>query len=146
MFSQHGANSHSRCSGLVNISSPVVHSIDVKLKSCVLKVNMHCDGCKQDVKKLLQRIEVNLVLWLKGSIDQAAVNEAHCTEENRLEQIFLKRHDYFGLSEGQGLPQSFLLCEGHVIDVCRGPLVAQTLPFHDHCFRIDVHALKPDFN
>ncbi|KAK9114126.1 hypothetical protein Syun_020923 [Stephania yunnanensis] len=25
--------------------------------SCVLKVNIHCDGCKQDVKKLLQRIE-----------------------------------------------------------------------------------------
>ncbi|KAK9160861.1 hypothetical protein Syun_007202 [Stephania yunnanensis] len=27
------------------------------VQSCVLKVNIHCDGCKQDVKKLLQRIE-----------------------------------------------------------------------------------------
>ncbi|KAK9093317.1 hypothetical protein Syun_028228 [Stephania yunnanensis] len=26
-------------------------------RSCVLKVNIHYDGCKQDVKKLLQRIE-----------------------------------------------------------------------------------------
>ncbi|KAK9136052.1 hypothetical protein Syun_015382 [Stephania yunnanensis] len=57
MFSQHGANNHSQCSGLVNISSPAVYSADANLKSCVLKVNIHCDGCKQDVKKLLQRIE-----------------------------------------------------------------------------------------
>ncbi|KAK9162342.1 hypothetical protein Syun_003244 [Stephania yunnanensis] len=57
MFSQHGANNHSQCSGLVNISSLVVHSADAKLKSCVLKANIHCDGCKPDVKKLLQRIE-----------------------------------------------------------------------------------------
>lgn len=27
------------------------------LQTCVLKVNIHCDGCKQKVKKLLQRIE-----------------------------------------------------------------------------------------
>lgn len=26
-------------------------------QTCVLKVNIHCDGCKQKVKKLLQRIE-----------------------------------------------------------------------------------------
>ncbi|KAK9128003.1 hypothetical protein Syun_016800 [Stephania yunnanensis] len=30
-------------------------------ESCVLKVNMHCDGCKQDVKKLLQKIEGTLL-------------------------------------------------------------------------------------
>ncbi|KAK9160285.1 hypothetical protein Syun_006626 [Stephania yunnanensis] len=34
---------------------------------------------------------------LSGSL-KAAVNEAHCAEENRLEQICLKRRDYFGLS------------------------------------------------
>ncbi|KAH7571013.1 hypothetical protein JRO89_XS05G0240100 [Xanthoceras sorbifolium] len=28
------------------------------METCVLKVNIHCDGCKQKVKKLLQRIEV----------------------------------------------------------------------------------------
>lgn len=27
------------------------------LQTCVLKVNIHCDGCKHKVKKLLQRIE-----------------------------------------------------------------------------------------
>ncbi|XP_022775673.1 heavy metal-associated isoprenylated plant protein 37-like [Durio zibethinus] len=29
----------------------------LKIQICVLKVNIHCDGCKQKVKKLLQRIE-----------------------------------------------------------------------------------------
>ncbi|KAF5751857.1 heavy-metal-associated domain-containing family protein [Tripterygium wilfordii] len=29
----------------------------LKIQTCVLKVNMHCDGCKQKVKKLLRRIE-----------------------------------------------------------------------------------------
>jgi len=27
------------------------------VQTCVLKVNIHCDGCKKKVKKLLQRIE-----------------------------------------------------------------------------------------
>ncbi|KAL5984493.1 hypothetical protein ACLOJK_018598 [Asimina triloba] len=29
----------------------------LKIQTCVLKVNIHCDGCKQKVKKLLQKIE-----------------------------------------------------------------------------------------
>lgn len=29
----------------------------LKIQTCVLRVNIHCDGCKQQVKKLLQRIE-----------------------------------------------------------------------------------------
>ncbi|KAJ6726279.1 HEAVY METAL-ASSOCIATED ISOPRENYLATED PLANT PROTEIN 37 [Salix purpurea] len=29
----------------------------LKIQTCVLKVNIHCDGCKQKVKKILQRIE-----------------------------------------------------------------------------------------
>ncbi|THG08122.1 heavy metal-associated isoprenylated plant protein 37-like [Camellia sinensis] len=29
----------------------------LKIQTCVLRVNLHCDGCKQKVKKLLQRIE-----------------------------------------------------------------------------------------
>ncbi|KAB2619993.1 hypothetical protein D8674_036953 [Pyrus ussuriensis x Pyrus communis] len=29
----------------------------LKIQTCILKVNIHCDGCKQKVKKLLQRIE-----------------------------------------------------------------------------------------
>ncbi|XP_054810008.1 heavy metal-associated isoprenylated plant protein 37-like [Prosopis cineraria] len=29
----------------------------LKIQTCVLKVNIHCDGCKRKVKKLLQRIE-----------------------------------------------------------------------------------------
>ncbi|MCD7450596.1 hypothetical protein HAX54_007392 [Datura stramonium] len=29
----------------------------LKIQNCILRVNIHCDGCKQKVKKLLQRIE-----------------------------------------------------------------------------------------
>ncbi|PKA62285.1 Heavy metal-associated isoprenylated plant protein 26 [Apostasia shenzhenica] len=29
----------------------------LKIQNCVLKVNIHCDGCKQKVKKLLQKID-----------------------------------------------------------------------------------------
>ncbi|KAE9611946.1 hypothetical protein Lal_00048931 [Lupinus albus] len=29
----------------------------MKIQSCMLKVNIHCDGCEQKVKKLLQKIE-----------------------------------------------------------------------------------------
>lgn len=29
----------------------------LKIQTCLLRVNIHCDGCKQKVKKLLQRIE-----------------------------------------------------------------------------------------
>ncbi|KAK9933469.1 hypothetical protein M0R45_020667 [Rubus argutus] len=29
----------------------------LKIQKCVLKVNIHCDGCKHKVKKILQRID-----------------------------------------------------------------------------------------
>ncbi|MQL76241.1 hypothetical protein Taro_008616 [Colocasia esculenta] len=29
----------------------------LKIQTCILKVNIHCDGCKQKVKKLLQKID-----------------------------------------------------------------------------------------
>ncbi|KAF5738612.1 hypothetical protein HS088_TW13G01513 [Tripterygium wilfordii] len=29
----------------------------LKIQTCVLKVNIHCDGCKQKVKKILQKID-----------------------------------------------------------------------------------------
>ncbi|KAK4770578.1 hypothetical protein SAY87_031110 [Trapa incisa] len=29
----------------------------LKIQTCVLKVNIHCDGCKQEVKKILQKID-----------------------------------------------------------------------------------------
>ncbi|PWA55962.1 heavy metal-associated domain, HMA [Artemisia annua] len=43
----------------------------LKIKTCTLRVNMHYDGCKHKVKKVLQRIEgkqyitedVKLVPW-----------------------------------------------------------------------------------
>ncbi|KAA8529076.1 hypothetical protein F0562_033436 [Nyssa sinensis] len=54
----------------------------LKIQTCVLKVNIHCDGCKQEVKKLLQRIEgvyqVNIdseqqKVTVSGSVDSATL-------------------------------------------------------------------------
>ncbi|XP_058087912.1 heavy metal-associated isoprenylated plant protein 37-like [Magnolia sinica] len=54
----------------------------LKIQTCVLKVNIHCDGCKQKVKKLLQKIEgVYTVsidaeqqkVTVSGNVDSAAL-------------------------------------------------------------------------
>ncbi|GMY18519.1 heavy metal-associated isoprenylated plant protein 37 [Fagus crenata] len=54
----------------------------LKIQTCVLKVSIHCDGCKQKVKKLLQRIEgvyqVNIdaeqqKVTVSGSVDAASL-------------------------------------------------------------------------
>ncbi|BFG17176.1 hypothetical protein CerSpe_034500 [Prunus speciosa] len=54
----------------------------LKIQTCVLKVNIHCDGCKQKVKKLLQRIEgvyqVNIdadqqKVTVSGNVDSATL-------------------------------------------------------------------------
>ncbi|KAI3467006.1 hypothetical protein Pfo_023669 [Paulownia fortunei] len=54
----------------------------LKIQTCVLRVNIHCDGCKQKVKKLLQRIEgvyqVNMdseqqKVTVSGSVDSATL-------------------------------------------------------------------------
>ncbi|XP_052206223.1 heavy metal-associated isoprenylated plant protein 37 [Diospyros lotus] len=54
----------------------------LKIQTWVLKVNIHCDGCKQKVKKLLQRIDgvyqVNLdaeqqKVTVSGSVDSATL-------------------------------------------------------------------------
>ncbi|XP_077243949.1 heavy metal transport/detoxification superfamily protein [Tasmannia lanceolata] len=54
----------------------------LKIQTCVLKVNIHCDGCKQKVKKLLQKIEgvytVNIdaeqqKVTVSGNVDSATL-------------------------------------------------------------------------
>ncbi|XP_043702510.1 heavy metal-associated isoprenylated plant protein 37-like [Telopea speciosissima] len=54
----------------------------LKIQTCVLKVNIHCDGCRQKVKKLLQRIEgvftVNIdaeqqKVTVSGTVDPATL-------------------------------------------------------------------------
>ncbi|MFS8001496.1 putative heavy metal-associated domain superfamily [Helianthus anomalus] len=38
----------------------------VKIQTCSLKVNIHCDGCKRKVKKIIQNIEdCNLMLLME---------------------------------------------------------------------------------
>ncbi|PWA61451.1 heavy metal-associated isoprenylated plant protein 32 [Artemisia annua] len=43
--------------GLQNTYSLMVIFYMYSVKTCVLKVNIHCDGCKRKVKKILQKIE-----------------------------------------------------------------------------------------
>ncbi|XP_042502950.1 heavy metal-associated isoprenylated plant protein 37-like [Macadamia integrifolia] len=54
----------------------------LKIQTCVLKVHIHCDGCRQEVKKLLQRIEgvftVNIdaeqqKVTVSGTVDPATL-------------------------------------------------------------------------
>ncbi|PIN26002.1 Copper chaperone [Handroanthus impetiginosus] len=54
----------------------------LKIQTCVLRVNIHCDGCKQKVKKLLHRIEgvyqVNIdseqqKVTISGNVDSATL-------------------------------------------------------------------------
>ncbi|KAJ4867098.1 Heavy metal transport/detoxification superfamily protein [Raphanus sativus] len=43
----------------------------MKLQTCVLKVNVHCEGCKHKVKKQLQKIEG--VYSVKADVEQGKV-------------------------------------------------------------------------
>ncbi|KAK9091709.1 hypothetical protein Sjap_024886 [Stephania japonica] len=54
----------------------------LKIQSCDLKVNIHCDGCKQDVKKLLQRIEG--VYTVNIDADQQKVSVSGSVDANTL--------------------------------------------------------------
>lgn len=40
------------------------------VQTCVLKVNIHCDGCKQEVKKILQKIDGNFPLFQQPKKDE----------------------------------------------------------------------------
>ncbi|KAK4405677.1 Heavy metal-associated isoprenylated plant protein 32, partial [Sesamum angolense] len=54
----------------------------LKIQTCVLKVNIHCDGCKQKVKKILQKIDgiflfflnLNYILstWFSGMVKNSS--------------------------------------------------------------------------
>ncbi|KAK9169038.1 hypothetical protein Syun_001178 [Stephania yunnanensis] len=56
-------------SGSVDANTLIKKLVKSGKHSCVLKVNIHCDGCKQDVKKLLQRIEDQQKVSVSGSED-----------------------------------------------------------------------------
>ncbi|KAK9115385.1 hypothetical protein Syun_022182 [Stephania yunnanensis] len=60
----------------------------LKIQSCVLKVNIHCDGCKQDVKKLLQRIEG--VYTVNIDADQQKVSVSGSVDANTLIKKLVK--------------------------------------------------------
>lgn len=46
----------------------------LKIQTCVLKVNIHCDGCKQKVKKLLQRIEGVYQVQIDSELQKVTVS------------------------------------------------------------------------
>ncbi|KAF7805137.1 heavy metal-associated isoprenylated plant protein 34-like [Senna tora] len=62
-------------------ASPAASDNDVARKSCILKVNIHCEGCEQKVKKLLHKVDgvysVNVVdaesgrVLVAGNVDPA---------------------------------------------------------------------------
>ncbi|KAF3432209.1 hypothetical protein FNV43_RR26948 [Rhamnella rubrinervis] len=54
----------------------------LKIQTCVLRVNIHCDGCKQKVKKLLQRIEG--VYQVNIDSDQQKVTVSGCVDSATL--------------------------------------------------------------
>ncbi|KAL2945736.1 hypothetical protein AAZX31_U033500 [Glycine max] len=54
----------------------------LKIQTCVLKVNIHCDGCKQKVKKLLQRIEG--VYQVQIDAEQQKVTVSGCVDSATL--------------------------------------------------------------
>ncbi|KAD6454436.1 hypothetical protein E3N88_09142 [Mikania micrantha] len=41
----------------------------LKIQTCTLKVNIHCDGCKRKVKKILQNIEEHGTVTVSGNVD-----------------------------------------------------------------------------
>ncbi|MFS7959498.1 putative heavy metal-associated domain superfamily [Helianthus anomalus] len=41
----------------------------LKIQTCVLRVNLHCDGCKHKVKKILQKIDVLMYFTFKVKDD-----------------------------------------------------------------------------
>ncbi|XP_073135635.1 heavy metal-associated isoprenylated plant protein 37 [Henckelia pumila] len=46
----------------------------LKIQTCVLKVNIHCDGCKHKVKKLLQKIEGVYKVMLDAEVQKVTVS------------------------------------------------------------------------
>ncbi|XP_073301456.1 heavy metal-associated isoprenylated plant protein 37 [Primulina huaijiensis] len=46
----------------------------LKIQTCVLKVNIHCDGCKQKVKRLLQKIEGVYKVSLDAELQKVTVS------------------------------------------------------------------------
>ncbi|KAL8549597.1 hypothetical protein ACS0TY_008442 [Phlomoides rotata] len=46
----------------------------LKIQTCVLRVNIHCDGCKQKVKKILQRIEGVYQVIIDGEQQKVSVS------------------------------------------------------------------------
>ncbi|KAJ0039125.1 hypothetical protein Pint_22232 [Pistacia integerrima] len=86
----------------------------LKIQTCVLKVNIHCDGCKQKVKKLLQRIEgagvyqVNMdaeqqKVTVSGTVDSATLIKKLNQNQNQKQKINCIKDDKNNQGQKQGL-------------------------------------------
>ncbi|KAE9611730.1 putative heavy metal-associated domain, HMA [Lupinus albus] len=64
----------------------------LKIQTCVLKVNIHCDGCKQKVKKLLQRIEG--VYQVQIDAEQQKVTVSGCVDAATLIKKLVRAGKY----------------------------------------------------
>lgn len=64
----------------------------LKIQTCVLKVSIHCDGCKQKVKKLLQRIEG--VYQVNIEAEQQKVTVSGCVDAATLIKKLVRAGKY----------------------------------------------------
>nr|XP_016496447.1 PREDICTED: uncharacterized protein DDB_G0290685-like [Nicotiana tabacum] len=71
----------------------------LKTQTCVLKVNIHCDGCKQKVKKKLQKIEG--VYTVKIDADQSKVTVTGNVDPNTLVKKLVKSGKHAEIWGGQ---------------------------------------------
>ncbi|KAJ0634139.1 putative heavy metal-associated domain, HMA, heavy metal-associated domain superfamily [Helianthus annuus] len=53
----------------------------LKIQTCTLRVNLHCDGCKHQVKKVLQRIEGDFHLKKQIFFDKFMQNKIWFSSE-----------------------------------------------------------------
>ncbi|XXG54420.1 hypothetical protein AAC387_Pa03g2303 [Persea americana] len=92
----------------------------VKIQTCVLKVYIHCDGCKQKVKKLLQKIEG--VYSMNIDAEQGKVTVAGNVDPNTLIKKLQKngKHAELWPSKG-GNPQLNKQFQAVKIDNGEGP-------------------------
>ncbi|KAI9088566.1 hypothetical protein K1719_029680 [Acacia pycnantha] len=76
----------------------------LKIQTCVLKVNIHCDGCKQKVKKLLQKIEG--VYQVQLDAEQQKVTVSGCVDSETLIKKLVRAGKYAELWSSQKTNQN----------------------------------------
>ncbi|RVW53347.1 Heavy metal-associated isoprenylated plant protein 32 [Vitis vinifera] len=80
-------------------------------QTCVLKVNIHCDGCKQKVKKLLQKIDGVYTTIIDA--DQGKVTVSGCVDPATLIKKLVKSGKHAELWGSEGSKPSQYAVQEH---------------------------------